>query len=67
MPGDHADEEAAMKKKGPRGIPDFSRAAKPKKGGAKPDVPHETKPAAPPAPPTVRPAAPTSKLGRRGG
>jgi hypothetical protein len=55
-----------MKKKSPRGIPDFSQK--------RPNVPGTPfqknvgeKPARPPEPPKVKPPATSSKFGRRGG
>lgn len=54
-----------MKKKGNRSIPDFSRKAPRARGAAAPQP--DTRRPSPPAPhPTAKPAATSSKSGRRG-
>ncbi|MEO5567805.1 MAG: hypothetical protein ABIR92_04905 [Gemmatimonadaceae bacterium] len=53
-----------MKRKSPRGIPDFSS----KKGNAKlPQNPGQVKGSAPPPPPKVKPQSTSGKSGNRGG
>ena len=57
-----------MKKKSPRGIPDFSRQGPRPKDAARPDAPAQTKGSAhAPAPaPRVKPQSTSAKSGQRG-
>jgi hypothetical protein len=57
--------EHGMKRKSPRGIPDFSS----KRGKPQPGKPGEVKPAqaAPPPPPKTKPQSTSGKSGNRGG
>jgi hypothetical protein len=54
-----------MKRKSPRGIPDFSRQSPRPKGAPVPDPATSTKPASAPAP-RAKPQAMPSKAGQRG-
>lgn len=56
-----------MKKKSPRGIPDFSRAPKGPKAGTQPDLTVGQKAGKRPSkPPNVKPQSTSSKSGQRG-